>query len=142
MIDIKVKLDSGAIMPRKAYESDAGFDLFTPVRIALFPGSAKTIDTGVHMLIPKGYWGNIKTKSGLNVKDGIITEGVVDADYTGSIRVKLRQIQEPESIIKVFEPGDKIAQIVIEKVPEVRLVEVDELPETARGNNGFGSTGR
>lgn len=87
---ISVMLDNGAYLPEKAHAADAGYDLRTPADATIYPGGTLTIDTGVHMLIPDGYVGMIKSKSGLNVRDGIISEGVVDAGYTGSIRVKLR----------------------------------------------------
>lgn len=138
-IDIKVKLDVGARMPTKAHEADAGFDLYTPRSTYLAPGTAATIDTGVHMAILEGYVGMIKSKSGLNVKHGISCEGVIDAGYTGTIVAKL--YNNGGDPVK-FEAGDKITQIVIMPIPKVRLVEVDALEDTERGDNGFGSSGR
>ena len=96
------------------------------------------IDTGVHMFIPEGHVGFLKSKSGLNIKHNIVGEGVVDAGYTGSIRVKLYNFgKEPHS----FERGNKIIQIVILPVYLPWLERVYEIPETDRGDNGFGSTG-
>ena len=97
------------------------------------------VDTGVHVEIPEGYVGFIKSKSGLNVKHGLTAEGVIDAHYTGSIRVK---IYNHKGSGYLFEAGDKIAQLVILPclLPELELV--DSLEETDRGDNGFGSTGR
>ena len=101
-------------------------------------GSA-TIDTGVHVEIPEGCCGFIKSKSGLNVKHGLTADGVIDAHYTGSIAVKLYNHTSEEH---KFEVGDKIAQLVIVPclLPDLELV--DSLEETDRGDNGFGSTGR
>lgn len=131
-------------MPEKAHDADAGFDLFSPADFVVGPtivnqvGSA-TIDTGVHIAIPFGYVGMIKSKSGLNVKHGLTAEGVVDSGYTGSIKVKLYNHSDtPYEIHK----GDKITQLVILPVPFVKLSLVDSLEETERGAGGFGSTGR
>ena len=139
VVRIEVKLEPGAKLPTKAHEWDAGFDLYTPRSIYLAPNRAAAIDTGVHMCIPQGYVGMIKSKSGLNVKHGVSCEGVIDAGYTGTIVAKLyNNGSDPVH----FEAGDKITQIVILPIPEVRLVEVDAFDETERGENGFGSSGR
>lgn len=146
---MKVKLDKGAIMPQRAHELDAGLDLFTPIDVEV-PRCVRTeysevwigsvsIDTGVHIEIPKGYVGMIKSKSGLNVKHGLTAEGVIDAGYTGSITVKLyNHARTPYQ----FHAGDKIAQLVIMPCLISEIEQVDELEETERGDNGFGSTGR
>lgn len=146
---MKIMLDKGAKMPTRAHPWDAGLDLYTPVDAAvpqaeIFPydeinfGSV-TIDTGVHMEIPEGYVGFIKSKSGLNVNHGLTAEGVIDAHYTGSIRVKLyNHKHEPY----LFKAGDKIAQLVILPCVMPHLELVDSLEETDRGDGGFGSTGR
>lgn len=148
---MKIMLDKGAKMPTRAHPYDAGLDLYTPEdvivprseasNIGLFDvdvGSA-TVDTGVHVEIPEGYVGFIKSKSGLNVMHGLTAEGVIDAHYTGSIRVKL---YNHTSNRFGFKKGDKIAQLVILPclLPELELV--DNLEETDRGDSGFGSTGR
>ena len=112
------------------------------VLFELYNDDGKIIDTGVHIEIPEGYVGFIKSKSGLNVKYGITAEGVVDSGYTGSIVVKLyRQCSSP-TMVKLFKKGDKITQLVILPIitPEVEIV--DTLQKTERGDNGFGSTGR
>lgn len=139
--ELKVKLDEGAYLPTKAHEDDAGFDLRCRDTFVLKDSSYAVVDTGVHMMIPKGYVGMIKSKSGLNVKDGIITEGVVDAGYTGSIIVKLRKFTNDGDVCHLFVKGDKIAQIVILPIPEISISEVDYLGETDRGDKGFGSSG-
>ena len=138
-MQLKIVLDSWAYMPVKAHEADAGLDLRTPGKVIIPPRSSRTVLTGVHVGIPRGYVGFLKSKSGLNVRDGILTEGVIDAGYSGEIVAKIYNHSNKE---KVFEKGDKITQIVIIPIPEIELVQVDKLEETERGNNGFGSSGR
>lgn len=134
----KVMLDEGAKMPTKAHETDAGFDLYTPKRGYICSNSSAKIDTGVHIEIPKGYVGFLKSKSGLNVKYGITGEGVIDAGYTGSIVAKLyNNGNEPIT----FEAGQKIIQIVFLPIPDVELELTDSFEQTERGDNGFGSSG-
>lgn len=136
---MKVVLDPGAFMPEYAHASDAGADLRSPIATVVPANSSQVIDTGVHVEIPDGYVGFIKSKSGLNVRHGITSEGVIDAGYTGSIRVKLYN-HCPKPLI-VFK-GDKISQLVILPVYHAEFEPVDSLEETERGDNGFGSTGR
>ena len=135
----KVMLDKGAKMPSKAHDTDAGFDLFTPERIVVRSKDSAVINTGVHIEIPRGYVGFLKSKSGLNVHCGITGEGVIDAGYTGSIVAKLyNNGYEPV----VFEEGQKIIQIVFLPIPEVELELTDSFESTERGDNGFGSSGK
>lgn len=136
---MKVVLDNGAYMPERAYEADAGYDLRSPIKTRLYAGQAVVIDTGVHVQIPKGHVGMLKSKSGLNVKHDIVGEGVIDSGYTGSIHVKLYNHGTESYVIEV---GDKISQLVIIPIltPEIELT--DSLEATDRGNGGFGSSGR
>ena len=136
---MKIKLDPGAYMPERAHSLDAGLDLRAPHEMRLYRYSSATIDTGVHVEIPEGYVGFLKSKSGLNVRYGITSEGVIDAGYTGSIVVKL--YNHSGQYYRVNK-GDKISQLVILPVlrPEMELV--SDLEATERGDNGFGSTGR
>ncbi len=97
------------------------------------------VDTGVHMEIPIGYVGMDKSKSGLNTKNGILTEGVIDAGYTGSI---CASIYNHSNHSVMFEKGDKVTQIVIMPIANCELKQVDSLSDTDRGENGFGSTGK
>lgn len=138
MLDIDVVLDEGAKMPVKGHAEDAGFDLFTRNAFTIAPGVRKEIHTGVHMDIPRGYCGLIKSKSGLN-RQGIQCEGVIDAGYTGEIVVFM---YNHGNEVKTFEAGQKVTQILIAPVPGVYLHETDVLPEYERGNAGFGSTGK
>jgi dUTP pyrophosphatase len=136
---MKIKLEKWAYMPERAYETDAGADLRTPIDVTLKPHEAVTIDTGVHVELPMNTVGMVKSKSGLNVKHGIVSEGVIDVGYTGSIRVKLyNHSDHPHH----FKAGDKISQLVIMPIliPDFELVA--ELEETDRGEKGFGSSGR
>ena len=141
---MRIKLDEGAFMPERAHKDDAGYDIFTPKDFVLHgmisnsAGMAE-IDTGVHVLIEPGFVGILKSKSGLNVKHDIIGTGVIDANYTGSIKVKLYNLGvQPHK----FNRGDKLIQLVIYPISTPELELVDELPDTERGNNGFGSTGK
>lgn len=136
---MKIKLDEGAFLPERAHAADAGYDLRSPIKTILFAGKAVVIDTGVHVEIPEGYVGMLKSKSGLNVNHDIVGEGVIDSGYTGSIRVKL---YNHGTEIYVIEVGDKISQLVILPIATPELELVDELEETDRGGGGFGSSGR
>lgn len=135
---LKVKLDDGAYMPERVYGADAGFDLRTPIDVTIHAGSGRAIPTGVHIEIPFGYVGFLKSKSGLNVKSGILSEGVIDSGYTGSVIAKLYNHGSKDA---VFRKGDKITQIVILPIPKVEFELVKDWDDTERGENGFGSTG-
>lgn len=126
-------------MPERAHGWDAGADLRTPVRFILRAHSSETIDTGVHVEIPRGSVGMVKSKSGLMCKHGIVTDGTVDAGYTGSIRVCL---YNRDGTSMSFKRGDKIAQLVIMPIITPDFEQVDEIEGSDRGAGGFGSTGR
>jgi dUTP pyrophosphatase len=135
---MNVQLDPGAYMPDRAHVPDAGADLFTPVDFTLYGNSHKTIDTGVHIEIPYGYVGMVKSKSGLML-EGILTDGTVDSGYTGSIRVVLFNHSEHT---RDFKAGEKIAQLVIMKIVSPAFEQVEKVNGGDRGDGGFGSTGR
>lgn len=136
---MKIILDKGAYMPTRAHEWDAGLDLYA-MEDKYIPGECGVeFNTGVHLEIPKGFVGLVKSRSGLMMKQSITTDGVVDAGYTGSIRVKL--FNHGTSAYKV-KAGDKIAQLVILPVAAPPLELVEEFEQTERGDQGFGSTGR
>ncbi|MBQ4447464.1 MAG: dUTP diphosphatase [Clostridia bacterium] len=138
---LKVKLDEGAKMPTRAHAADAGLDLYAPMNMknqTLVPRSNVVIDTGVHIAIPEGFVGMLKSKSGLNVKHDMVNEGVIDAGYTGSIAVKVYNLG---TNVQCIHPGDKISQLVILPCLTLGLELVDHLEETERGAGGFGSTG-
>lgn len=141
---MKVKLDEGAFLPERAHDLDAGYDLRTPFAVTLPPADemgdgCRVINTGVHVAIPEGYAGVIKSKSGLNIKHGITSDGLVDSGYTGAVHVKL--YNHGSQWVR-FDKGDKISQLVIVPVITPDLEVVDRLDKTERGENGFGSTGR
>lgn len=126
-------------MPTRAHETDAGLDLYARNDAEIHSWSSAKFDTGVHVEIPVGYVGMLKSKSGLNVNHGIQSTGVVDAGYTGSIVVKLFNNSPTRYVVK---KGDKISQLVIMPIVTPTLELVDSLEDTERGDGGFGSTGR
>lgn len=136
---MKVMLDPGAKMPTRAHPWDAGLDLYSRDYCTIWPNYSAVFDTGVHVQIPEGYVGLVKSKSGLMVNKDIVTDGTIDSHYTGSIKVKLFNLG---GMAYRVHPGDKIAQLVIVPclLPEPELA--DKLEETDRGDCGFGSTGR
>ena len=136
---MKVKLDEGARIPTRAYEFDAGMDIYSRENKIVPAHGSAVFDTGVHVAIPAGYCGMLKSKSGLNVKHGLTGEGVIDYGYTGSIRVKLYNDSGDDYAVKM---GDKISQLVLIPVYLPQIEIVDELPPTARGARGFGSSGK
>lgn len=138
---MKITLDVGAVMPTYAHEYDAGLDLYArndiePVEIPT--GSFAIFDTGVHMAIPQHFCGLVKSRSSMLTK-GIKTDGLVDADYIGSVRVILYNHSDKPYRV---DPGDKIAQIVIAPCLRPPIEIVDALQDTDRGTRGFGSTGK
>lgn len=136
---MNVMLDEKALMPIRAHETDAGLDLLSPCDVVVPAGGSAIIDTGVHIELPNGTAGFLKSKSGLNVKYGITSEGVIDVGYTGSIVCKLYNYSCDDYKVK---HGDKITQLVIVKIETPGLKVVDKFNETERGEGGFGSTGR
>lgn len=136
---MKIKLDPMAWIPERAHNTDAGLDLKSPINITVPARGSATIDTGVHIQLPHGTAGMLKSKSGLNVKYGITSDGVIDEGYTGSIVVKLYNHTFDDYHVNI---GDKISQLVVIPVLTPDLEFVDELDGGERGNNGFGSTGR
>jgi dUTP pyrophosphatase len=135
------KVRPEAVVPARAYEGDAGMDLSSCERVELAPGERALVPTGLAVAIPDGYAGYVQPRSGLATKHGISivnTPGLVDSGYRGELLVNLVNHDPRESF--VVEPGMRIAQLVILPVPEVELVEVDELPESERGVRGFGSS--
>ena len=140
-LEIKKVRDS-AVVPARAYAGDAGMDLAACERVELAPGARALVSTGLAVAIPDGYAGYVQPRSGLAAKHGISivnTPGLVDSGYRGELLVNLVNHDEAQSF--VVEPGMRIAQLVILQVPPVELVEVDELPASERGADGFGSSG-
>jgi dUTP pyrophosphatase len=142
MIELPIRrLREGAILPERAYAGDAGLDLAACERHELGPGERAVVPTGLAVAIPEGYAGFVQPRSGLASRHGITivnTPGLVDSGYRGELRVVLLNTDVKEPF--VVEPGMRIAQLVVLPVPEVELVEVEELPESERGVRGFGSS--
>ena len=136
---MKVKIDKDAFPIERAHEADAGYDIRTPIPLYVPAKGSALVDTGVHVSIPEGYVGILKSKSGLNVRHDIIGTGTIDSGYTGSVRVKLYNLGEHDHL---FDRGDKIIQIVFYPIYTPDIEYVDSLEETERGDNGFGSTGK
>lgn len=136
---MKIKLDRGAFIPVRAHGTDAGADLRSPIDTVVPARGSRVIDTGVHIQLPRDCVGMLKSKSGLNVKYGITSEGVIDEGYTGPIKVKLYNHGEKDYVI---ERGDKITQLVVVPCRYLYFDLVDYLEDSERGGEGFGSTGR
>lgn len=136
---MKIKLSPGAIMPTRAHPTDAGLDLYSPVRCIIRANDWESIDTGVHVAIPEGYVGMITSKSGLMAKEGITSRGTIDCGYVGSIKAVLFNHSKKDYIV---EKGQKITQFVLMPIITPELEVVDSLEETDRGDGGFGSTGK
>ena len=136
---MNIILDNGAFKPEFAHKTDAGADLRSPICATVPARGSVVIDTGVHVEIPEGYVGILKSKSGLNVKHDLIGTGTIDSGYSGSIRVKLYNLGDTDyQILR----GDKIIQMVILPCAYCEFTQVDKFAETERGDGGFGSTGR
>ena len=142
MIELPVRrLRPDAALPARAYTGDAGFDLAACERIELGPGERAVVATGLAVAIPEGYAGFVQPRSGLAARDGVTivnTPGLVDSGYRGELQVILLNTDRARPF--VVEPGMRIAQLVVLPVPEVELLEVDELPASERGVRGFGSS--
>ena len=138
-ITVRVTLDDGAHMPERAHPTDAGADLRCIEGFVVPPHGSVAFDTGVHIELPYGTVGMLKSKSGLNVKFRNVTEGVIDEGYTGSIQVC---VYNHGDYPYEFQAGDKVTQLVVIPVFYARFVEVDEISGGDRGDSGFGSSGR
>jgi dUTP pyrophosphatase len=135
------RLRDDAVLPEQAYAGDAGLDLATCERVELGPGERALVPTGLAVAVPEGYAGFVQPRSGLAARRGITvvnSPGLIDSGYRGEVKVVLLNTDPAERF--VAEPGERIAQLVVLRVPAVELVEVDELPESERGALGFGSS--
>ena len=136
-----VRLREDARIPERAYSGDAGLDLSTCERIELGPGERATVPTGLAVAIPEGFAGFVQPRSGLAARHGVTvanSPGLIDSGYRGEIRVVLLNTDAEHTF--VAEAGERVAQLVVLRVPELELVEVDELPATERSVRGFGSS--
>jgi dUTP pyrophosphatase len=138
-MELKVKkISPAAKLPSYGHPGDAGLDLYSAVDHLLRPGEVYAVPTGIKVSIPKGYAGLIWDKSGISLKSVHRLAGVVDAGYRGEVRVVMINLGRAPFEIKA---GMKIAQMLVQPVAEVAVVETDDLDETRRGEGGFGSTG-
>lgn len=136
------RLDKSVELPSYAYEGDAGLDLRSSETVDLAPFERRLVSTGLAVAIPDGYAGFVQPRSGLALKKGLSmanTPGLIDAHYRGELKVCAINLDPKETIH--IEKGERIAQLVIQKVPVVTLREVEELSQTDRGEGGFGSSG-
>ncbi|MDQ3379015.1 MAG: dUTP diphosphatase [Actinomycetota bacterium] len=142
MIDVAVRrVRDDAVLPRQAYEGDAGFDLTACDEARLAPGERAVVSTGIAVEIPEGYAGFVQPRSGLAARHGVgvvNSPGLIDSGYRGEIKVVL--INTDARDVFVVERGMRVAQLVIAPVASVRLVEVSELAISERGSRGFGSS--
>lgn len=140
-LTVKIKkLSPDATLPQYAHRGDAALDLYANTAVTLQPGEKVAIPTGIAMEIPDGYVGLIWDKSGIAIKGGLKTlGGVVDSTYRGEVLVGITNLSHEAY---TFERGHKVAQMIIQKKEDVVVEEVSELSDTARGEGGFGSTGK
>ena len=134
-----IKLDEGARMPEKAHATDVGYDIFSPIDTIVPAHKSVFINSGVHIQIPLGVAGVLISKSGLNVKHSITSTGLIDPGYTGSIGIKLYNNSDTDYRIAT---GDKITQIMFIPYMTALFETKDNLDDTERGDDGFGSTGK
>ena len=142
-IELRItRLDPQVELPSYAYEGDAGLDLRANEDVTLQPFERRLISTGLAIAIPEGYAGFVQPRSGLALKQGLSmanTPGLIDSHYRGELKVVAINLDAHNAIH--VERGERIAQLVIQQVPVVHLMEVEELDETDRGTGGFGSSG-
>lgn len=137
------RLDAELPMPAYAHPGDAGADLYAAEAVELLPGERAVVGTGVAIALPDGYAAFVHPRSGLAAKHGITmvnAPGTVDAGYRGEIKVTLINTDAKEAFR--LQRGDRVAQLVIQRVERAAFYEVERLPGSVRGANGFGSTGR
>jgi dUTP pyrophosphatase len=143
VIELPVRrLRDDAVLPERAYEGDGGFDLAACESVVIEPGERAVLGTGLAVALPTGYAAFVQPRSGLAARNGITivnSPGLVDSGYRGEIRVVLHNTDREQPF--AVEPGMRIAQLVVVRLPEVALQEVDELPESERGARGYGSSG-
>ena len=136
------RLDESVQLPAYAYQGDAGLDLRSSEDVSLAPFERRLVSTGLAIAIPEGYAGFVQPRSGLALREGLSmanTPGLIDSHYRGELKVCAINLDSEKTIH--IERGERIAQLVIQKVPAVTLSEVEELDETDRGTGGFGSSG-
>lgn len=154
-MNLKIKrLTQTAKLPDRAFPTEAGFDLFTDEAVTIHNGETVAVSTGIALEIPDGYYGRLKARSGLTLNSALrVQEGTIDSSFRGEIKI-IAEIKDYEQVVSSFgyitsskvanyriEKGMKLAQLIIQPLPHFEVVEVDELSQSDRGENGFGSTG-
>ena len=137
-----LRLDPELPLPAYAHPGDAGADLLTAVDVRLAPGERALVPTGIAMAVPEGYVALVHPRSGLAARHGLSivnTPGTIDSGYRGEVKVLLVN-HDPHEPIELRR-GDRVAQLVLQRVEQAAFVEVDRLPESVRGSGGYGSTG-
>lgn len=137
-----VRLDPELPLPSYAHPGDAGADLHTTVDVVLAPGERALVPTGIALALPEGFVGLVHPRSGLAARHGVSivnTPGTVDAGYRGEVKVLLVNLDPTEPV--ELRRGERVAQLVVQRVERAAFVEVDALPDSARGSGGYGSTG-
>lgn len=137
------RLDPDVPLPHYAKGGDAGADIVSAVDITLAPGERALVPTGISIALPDGYVALVHPRSGLAIKHGVTmvnAPGTVDAGFRGELKLIMINHDRSESVS--FKRGDRIAQLVIQQVERAEFIEVQELPGSGRGTDGFGSTGR
>ncbi len=139
---IKIKLNENGIMPTKAHDTDAGWDLYSAKNIntiEIKPHQIASVPTGVFIQVPPGYYVQLAERSGVSINTPLkLKAGIIDSGYTGEVKM----IFENDSHESIFlSPEMKLAQMIIHKIPDVEFIQVDELDDTERGKKGFGSSG-
>jgi dUTP pyrophosphatase len=140
MISVYIrKLDESAIIPTRATDSDAGYDLYSTNDGVVPARGRKVVGTGIAIAIPPGHYGRVAPRSGLAVKRGIdVLAGVVDSGYRGEVGVVLQNLSDEDFL---FKKGDRVAQLILEQCNTIGWVELDKLEDSVRSDGGFGSTG-
>ena len=140
-VKFRMKDEAHDLYPRKAHTDDAAYDLYSASDVTIASGERTLIPTGLHIALPEGFEAQVRPRSGLALKKGLTilnTPGTIDAGYRGEVGIIAYNSSE-ESL--TFNRGDRIAQMVIQKLPEIELVQADTLETSVRGEGGFGSTG-
>jgi dUTP pyrophosphatase len=139
-VDLKIqRIHKDAKLPLYQHKGDAGLDIFSSIDCVLEAGEVKPVPTGIRMAVPDGYAGLVWDKSGISLRGVHRLAGVIDSGYRGEVRVVMVNLGNEAFVI---EKGMKIAQLLVQPVTEMKVVETEELEITSRGEEGFGSTGK
>jgi len=148
-VTVGIYLSTGdAILPDTAYVGDVGYDLYAIEHITIQPGDVQLVRTGVHLAMPDGIFAQVNTRSSYGKRGMFVHHGVIDSGYTGEVSVWVMAIANPQNtgwrIARPFEvkKGDKIGQLLFHKAERVNIKQITELPQTERGDKGYGSSGR